>query len=1209
MSSFETLFSPFRFQGRVAGKTAVGILNTGIDVANLFQDIDDQFKPVDLDQDVYDTIIRTTANTVGDALNPNRGAQAKAILTSMTRAPESSFEEMTEDGATFLLGFLGGRKVIQGAVGATARGIQASRVGKFGIDLGAGAASAFILEDPEADRLVNFIPEEHRPAFIDYLAYDPDADESRLEGRLKNALVDMGLGTLADGAFGLIVKGLQQTRRAVHIGGAGDPEVAAKLAKDTLGVDVTPKPPEMPPEIPLTTKAFEQGIKVDLSESAQAGARKGFSAEKELEAFKAFLRIGPQEKDLATGVEQAFNHLHFDYANTVNTADTLAKALNAASDTFKKADVQTWDDLRKASNDVLPKGLQKSFESIAEITGMTAKEINEAGPKVHLIRRMYDESASQLETLKDRYLQASSKKQDEIAKEVLQRMQTHLMLSDGLNQLGTGAGRLLRSFAAKATGDLGAFETPVTRLLNERVAKEGSQSLPKGIKEGSLTERVHKALGAEDSAQGVSQALKEATKDELREMMKIIGSFDMKDTKAWLKGQKLEKGTALKALETLRKIKMMNILSGVPTLVVNNMSNAASVLFRKGFEDLIASAVPVSSPDRMRFLGEVKGMRALLQQTLGLFSDLFTGTAKGIKAGKPVSEVMAELAVDDISRLREERVALNSLVNSDTLWAKVINGYGKVAHALSFGHMEFSDMVAKQALFAGEAKAIANGKGILKGLKGRQLVDYENTMTEQSIFLARKGRAGAKHLVNSLVAQGRSMDDAVKHLQELTEMVDQGRAVAKDGVFQSEISSETLRAIENALNKNNAGMHLLKTMVFPFYRTPVKIVEFAIERTPILQAASRKWRADLLGVNGGRAKQRAIAKMFTGSAMYSGAFYLAQNNLITGKHAPEERAALLAAGIPEYSMKIPHTDKYIQYSRTDPFAMFLGISADLNKLVENDQLDAGTAMAAMMNATTNNVLNKTFMKGLSDSLKAANNPAEFGAYYTDSQVRAIVSPLSSFQRTFEKVWNANSEEYRKQKPDPALTELRGWVDVLLGDTGLTETRPYDLSDALGNKIERGSLWSELTGMRTSEVDESPSMRELALHKRFPKNRELTFDTGFKMTQEEFLEFKEILGSDVKVRERMDRLVRTRKYQRASTDNQAKMLDRVIRDARGMAKAIMLRRNPELKSQVREHKRNRLSGNLRSLERSMGVPTLDEILENPRTDIERGGIFE
>lgn len=1342
MPSFEDLYSPLRFQGRVAGKTLTGIANTGIDVVNLFRDLDDQFKPIDLDEDVYNSTITTVANKVADVTNPDRGAQAKAVLTSMTRAPESAIGEFSEDGATFLLGFLGGRKAIQAGVSGLTKGATLGRAAKLGIDTAAGAGSAFVLEDPVGNRLVNFIPEEHRPAFIDYLAYDPEADESRLEGRFKNALVDMGLGVLADGAFGLVAKSFKHLRRDIHLEAAGDPEVVAKLVDDVTGLKPANIEPPLPPKVDLSSEGFEKSIASETTEQTTKEGLKPpkFTTEDEVAAVEAILKIGPKgEQDVADVIVNAMNHTHFDYTKPEETVDLANKILVSIRKHLTNQNVETWDQVLAKSNEVSKKTALSSFEEIAELTGRTVAEIQQATPVVHMIRRMYTESGVELQALKSKYLQAKPKAQAKLRKEIQDRIVTHMALTQGVSELGTGAGRLLRSFGMKATGDLGAFgkavkpaaggapqgapkgkgkarstkdpkpldpkdfvkkaqnkvekltkeldklrarfgddgklpkgkqkapDSPEVKDLKDRIkfyktaeadanrivkleaklealqqlAKRGSkldleaglgkldppkapktseeQALRKQISDlkksmakqlkaleppKSLEDRVAEAL-ADNSAEGVARAVQEATEDELHNLIEALRSVDMTDAKAWIKQQQQETGGVLKFLQALRKIKMMNILSGIPTLVMNTTGNTASALFRSGFEDLVASMVPVKGADRMTLFGEARAMRAFVEQPQQLMGELFKEVSEAIRKGEPISEVFARLAVDDVTRLREEHVAMDLLINSNSTGARIVNSMGRLAHALSFGHMELTDMAYKQVLFTKNATGMAEAKGALKGLKGADFLDYKQTMVEQAIFLARKGKLGARHILSDLKAKGMSMEDSVKHLNDVADMVNESRRYAKEGVFQDEISSATLKGFETFINKNNAGTHLFKTLVIPFYRTPVKIVEFAWERTPILNMTSRKLRADLKGINGARAQQRAYAKFITGTTMYLGAMQLAQSNLITGKHRPEERDALLAANVPEYSIRIPHTDEWISFQRLDPFAMFLGITADLNKLVEEDKLDGGTAAAAMMNALSSNVLNKTFMKGLSDSLKASNSPAEFGAYYTDSQVRAIVSPLSSFQRSFEKVWNANSEEYRKQKPEPAFSELRDWVDILIGDTGLTNTREYDMSDALGNKIKRGPLWSELTGFRYTETESSPSLRQLALHKRFPSNRELSLATGFKMDREEFMEFKEILGGpQVRLKERMDQVVQTQAYRRASSEKQAQMLDKVIRDSRKLAKGLLLRQDPALKAQVVQHNRERLMGSLRNLERATGVPSIDEILQTRRQILER-----
>jgi len=1192
MATFDFLYSQQRSRGRIAAQSAVGIANTGIDVVNLFREQDEQFKPIDLDEDVFNTQISAVSRSISLLSTPEMGAKAQAALKEFTRAPETAVGEFTEDASVFLLGFLGGRKLLTAGVSSVAKGATTARAGKAAIDLSAGAGSAFVLEDPADTRIANFIPEKHRGAFLNYLAYDPDGDETRLEGRFKNALTDMGLGVVSDTALTAIMKSFKHLRRGVHLEAAGDPEVAARKIAEATGLTASPEVPKGAPEIDLSTSGFEGAPKAPVAPSGAASPA---------EVVEEILRIGAKDKaDAGDTMFRAMNHTHFDYADPKGTMHTADQVLKVVSKELDNQSIQTWDDVLKLSDGVAKKKNLDSIGAIAKLTGETVENLRKATPVTHLIRRMYTESGTELQKLKSSYLQSSPAKQDEIVEELGERMQTHMLLTGSISELGTGAGRLLRSFGMNAQGDLGMFKTPIKDLID---AKKPTPKKTVGSAKDSLQSRVEAAL-ADSDPNAVANAVQVATKDELHSLMKALKDVDMTDAKSWIKRQNRETGKGLKALQVLRKIKMMNILSGLPTLVMNNTGNALSLGFRKGFEDIIAAMVPSRSPDRMRLFGELKSMHVAAQQPVELLGSIFKGTAQAARRGEPLSEVFAKLAVDDVSRLREEHLAVDTLINSNSTGARIINSLGKFAHAMSFGHMELSDMFFKQAAFASETKALANSKGLSRGLKGRDLLDYETTMVEQSIFLARKGKEGARHMLETMQANGKSLEDSVRHMNEVADMVNESRRFAKEGVFQDEISSQTLKAFESALNKQNAGMHMLKTLVFPFYRTPVKIVEFAAERTPILQAFSRKWRADLSGVNGARSQQRAVAKFITGATMYAGAFQLAQNNLITGKHRPEERAALLADGIPEYSIRAPNTDKWISFQRLDPFAMFLGVTADLNKLVEIGALDGGTAAAAVMNAVSSNVLNKTFMKGLADSLEAANNPAQFGAYYTDSQVRAIVSPLSSFQRTFEKVWNNNSEEYRKQKPEPAFTELRDWVDILIGDTGLTDTREYDMSDALGNKIERGPLWSELTGLRATETDDSPAMRELALHKRFPSNRELSLTTGFKMNRKEFLDFKEILGSDVKLKSRLDKIVSTSKYKRSSPDKQALLLDKVIRDARGVAKATLIRRDPELKSKVVAHKRERLLRSLRASEQTSGIPSIDKILETRKQTFER-----
>jgi len=205
----------------------------------------------------------------------------------------------------------------------------------------------------------------------------------------------------------------------------------------------------------------------------------------------------------------------------------------------------------------------------------------------------------------------------------------------------------------------------------------------------------------------------------------------------------------------------------------------------------------------------------------------------------------------------------------------------------------------------------------------------------------------------------------------------------------------------------------------------------------------------------------------------------------------------------------------------------------------------------------------------------------------------------SFQRTFEKVWNANDEEYRKQRPDENLTELSQWVDILIGESGVTRQR-Y-MRDALGNKVQRSNIVGEVLGFRAEETTDSPALRELARLKRFPSNRELTFDTGFKMRPEEFQTFKEILGDKVNLTERLNAVVEDPRYKALGNIKRSKVLDNIIRKSRKAAKVAQLKADPELLEEVKTHHKGRMLKAFEQTERDLQTPrvTIEDILSQRR----------
>jgi hypothetical protein len=117
------------------------------------------------------------------------------------------------------------------------------------------------------------------------------------------------------------------------------------------------------------------------------------------------------------------------------------------------------------------------------------------------------------------------------------------------------------------------------------------------------------------------------------------------------------------------------------------------------------------------------------------------------------------------------------------------------------------------------------------------------------------------------------------------------------------------------------------------------------------------------------------------------------NNEITGSYPRDagKRAAMQAAGIPEYSMKIGN--QWIPYGRIEPLATSLGMVVDsmtrYRDLKEKNPKDIkdGEYAKNIVGVLSNSFVNKTFLQGLSGALQAMNNPEQYG----DSYIKGFAS--------------------------------------------------------------------------------------------------------------------------------------------------------------------------------------------------------------------------
>lgn len=235
------------------------------------------------------------------------------------------------------------------------------------------------------------------------------------------------------------------------------------------------------------------------------------------------------------------------------------------------------------------------------------------------------------------------------------------------------------------------------------------------------------------------------------------------------------------------------------------------------------------------------------------------------------------------------------------------------------------------------------------------------------------------------------------------------------------------------------GQYPALKVILPFVRTPANILNFTFERTP-LAPLMHDFRSSIAA--GGPRRDLALAQLGLGTSVMMATADLALNGGITGRGPTEkgERQALSRSGWQPYSVKVG--DRWFTYNRLDPVGSLLGLSADVVDALRNAQHDAlddpdteRLAVATSI-AIAGNLVNKTYLSGLSSVFEAMSDPGAHGEATIQRMVGSVVpAGVASANRAFN---------------DPYIREVYSMLDAI-------KARTPGLSDELG---PRRNLWGE-----------------------------------------------------------------------------------------------------------------------------------------------------
>jgi hypothetical protein len=330
--------------------------------------------------------------------------------------------------------------------------------------------------------------------------------------------------------------------------------------------------------------------------------------------------------------------------------------------------------------------------------------------------------------------------------------------------------------------------------------------------------------------------------------------------------------------------------------------------------------------------------------------------------------------------------------------------------AISAEALNLSGTIGRAVDYLGEAMRIP-GRALVASDDFFKVINYDANIRAMAL------RAGkGKNLEGETLSN--FIEDYVK--SPPAKDIELSREYANYMTFTKELNGLAL-SIQQGIEK-----HPFLRVAVPFWRTPVDIFKFSLERTPFINALSGQLRADIMA--GGVRRDLAMGKIAFGAMVSATGFVLAKTGLITGNGPKDKnlRKTMMDAGWKPDSIKVG--DQYYSYSRVDPVSQFLGTIADFASI--SDELDQPRidqyAMSLVL-GYMNHMNTKTYLQGISRVFDAIKEPDQQRIDYIKKWSGSLVPTVV---------------RHIEQQVDPTIREVNGFFDQITSEVpGWSETLP------------------------------------------------------------------------------------------------------------------------------------------------------------------------
>lgn len=540
----------------------------------------------------------------------------------------------------------------------------------------------------------------------------------------------------------------------------------------------------------------------------------------------------------------------------------------------------------------------------------------------------------------------------------------------------------------------------------------------------------------------------------------------------------------------------------VAEYVINSYISGAGTIAVNAMSALVKAPLAIAE----RFIaGLFPGNKIKISESTAMLRGFFEGISEGItfaRAGwTKGSPLDTEANIDQI------KAAIGGAADSSDL-EKKIGKYVRYPTKASVAIDEFSKSIFRRmqfnAMISRMADTIPENK--LGGLTREEFYQRLRQIDTGSLQWADEVRK-----INPALAQ------------DITDF-------AKYATFQADLGK-----IGNTMLKLRAE-HPELVFIAPFIKTPINILKDALSYTP----------ASLFMKQFKGRKDEALARAMLGSGLAIMTTYQIVQGNLTGSYPKDtgRREAMIAAGIPEYSVKLG--DTWYSYARVEPLATVMGVFADsvesLRDYYNKPKADREIQQLAVDGtlAITKNLTSKTFLEGITGVLQAVHDPERYGSSFLNG-FSGLVVP--AFVAQFARV------------PDPYQRDVRNFGEAVQSRIpGLREELPVK-RDILGEpRANPAEGLSGVLGIATTPAKQNVLQQEISdigfQYTPVPKAiRGVELDTT---TYEKYAALSGRL-----MQERLNMLIETPAYQNASKTGKNILMKRSAEKARSVATSQIL----------------------------------------------------